>query len=103
MFTDEVFGPQLREYCTTLAPGNLILQYTDGLNESCNPTGDLLGFEGITLECKKYAHLGAKSLVSRLVTAEERFREGLPPSDDLTLLALGVTEPTLVERTTVGD
>ena len=38
---DKVFSEQLMEYHINLLPGDLILQYTDGLNESQNETGSL--------------------------------------------------------------
>lgn len=85
---DDSFEEQLTEYRTTLHPGDLILQYTDGLNESTNESGAQLRFDGIMQICNKYAQQGAKAVVSRLVEAEKQFRGKSNQKDDITLLAM---------------
>ncbi|NIM21959.1 MAG: SpoIIE family protein phosphatase [Candidatus Latescibacteria bacterium] len=88
ILADATFERQLTQYRAYLKPGDLILGYTDGLNESKNETGAQFTFERILRICKYYARDGAKALVSKLVEAEANFRKSSPQTDDITLLAL---------------
>jgi serine phosphatase RsbU (regulator of sigma subunit) len=89
-FPDGVFAEHLREYRIDLTPGDLLLQYTDGLNESMNKNGEQFTLDRIIAISNEHGSEGAKSLVGRLVRAEAAFRGSAPQSDDLTLLAVSV-------------
>jgi serine phosphatase RsbU (regulator of sigma subunit) len=89
-FPDEIFAEHLREYRFELTPGDLMLQYTDGLNESMNSDGEQFKLDRIVDIASLYGSEGAESLVGRLVRAEAAFRGSAPQSDDLTLLAVSV-------------
>ncbi len=89
-FPDHVFAEHLHEYRVVLNPGDLLLQYTDGLNESMNETGEMFKLDRVLDIANRHANEGAESLVGRLVRAEAEFRGSAPQSDDLTLLAVSV-------------
>ena len=91
-FPDDVIADSLREYRVDLSPGDLMLQYTDGLNESMNSSGDQFTRDRIAEIANEFGNEGAESLVGRLVRAEAAFRGSAPQSDDLTLLAVSVNE-----------
>jgi serine phosphatase RsbU (regulator of sigma subunit) len=93
VFKDETYAPLLSEYRLTLEEGDLIFQYTDGLNESANPQGDQFDFDNILDVSGRFATEGAMALVQRMIVFEEVFRKGAPQMDDITLLALSSTEP----------
>ncbi len=85
---DKTYSKQLVEYRTRLRPGDLVLQYTDGLNESCNESGAFFKFDRILEISNDHAQNGAKHLISTLVESEREFRGSSPQTDDITLLAL---------------
>lgn len=87
-FPDHVFAEHLHEYRIDLAPGDMLLQYTDGLNESTNENGERFTLDRILDIVNEHGQEGAESLVGRLVRAEAAFRGSAPQSDDLTLLAV---------------
>ena len=89
LFPDEYFCNQLREYRFKLEPGDVVLQYTDGLPESQDSGGNQFGLEKIISTCEVHGSSGAKALVELLVEAEQEFRGQCPQFDDLTLLAVG--------------
>ena len=91
-FPDEVFAEHLREYRLELTPGDLLLQYTDGLNESMNTNGEQFTLDRIVDIANEHGSEGAESLVGRLVRAEAAFRGSAPQSDDITLLAVSVNK-----------
>ena len=71
-----------------MAPGDLLVCFTDGLSESRNPT------TGEYFEDRLASVLGGKfatpqEIVDHLVSTEERHRDGTEPRDDLTLLVGG--------------
>jgi serine phosphatase RsbU (regulator of sigma subunit) len=98
-FPDELFAEHLREYRVVLAPGDLMLQYTDGLNESMNQKGEQFTLGRIISIANRNAKAGAESLVGQLVRAEAAFRGSAPQSDDLTLLAVSANGSRLGVRT----
>lgn len=87
-FPPAVFDPLIESYDVELRPGDLVLQYTDGLNESRNADGKLFGIPGITRLTKMFGSGGAEAMVRKLVEAEEEYRGESGQFDDITLLAL---------------
>jgi serine phosphatase RsbU (regulator of sigma subunit)/pSer/pThr/pTyr-binding forkhead associated (FHA) protein len=72
-----------------LAPGDSLLLFTDGVNES-RSTGDVeFGMEGVQRVLKAAGQAGPKELVERLVSAVKQHATGRDPHDDLTVVALG--------------
>lgn len=88
IFPDEVFNKGLKEYQLTFEPGDLLLQYTDGLNEMRDRKGDEFGLEKVEEIVKSVASRGATDLLATLKESLDEFRGEVPQSDDLTLLAL---------------
>ncbi len=68
-----------------LAPGDHLMCYTDGLSESRDPV-DGQFFEDRIAETLTRKFASPQEIVDRLVSTEERFRDGTPARDDLTLL-----------------
>ena len=71
----------------TLAPGDLLLIYSDGIPESVRrTTGETFGFERL----RNLVALGgaAKEAHDRVVGAFDAFLSGEPQSDDISLVAL---------------
>lgn len=92
IFPPTEFDLEIEEYEIQMEPGTLILQYTDGLNESMNKNGEQFSLNRILSECKRNAVSGAKTLVPCLIDAEGKFRGDSPPADDVAILALSAGE-----------
>jgi serine phosphatase RsbU (regulator of sigma subunit) len=75
----------------TLAAGDLLLFYTDGLVEATSPLGDLFGRERLAAAlCRLPAACTAEEVLARLHDEVARFVGDAPPYDDLTAVALRV-------------
>jgi sigma-B regulation protein RsbU (phosphoserine phosphatase) len=74
---------------TTLAPGETLVLYTDGITEAKNRTGELFGverIEGALLDCSGAPGCAVDSIGRDLLA----FEGGVRPGDDQTLLVLQV-------------
>jgi serine phosphatase RsbU (regulator of sigma subunit) len=72
-----------------LDPGDSLLFYTDGISETRNPHGGMFDASGIQLafdECNG----GPREIVETVHRALTSYSNGLPASDDRTLLAISV-------------
>jgi sigma-B regulation protein RsbU (phosphoserine phosphatase) len=79
------------EWATTLAPGDLLVFYSDGLVESANPEGEFYGVDRLLqLVCRHHA-LSATELAERITSEVGVFARGVRPGDDQTLVVLKVT------------
>lgn len=71
-----------------LAPGEHLLFYTDGLEESFNPQREIFGSKKI-LQTLQQLPSSPQDSIQALVAAEAAHRGDAPPNDDLTLLCIG--------------
>lgn len=72
----------------TLAPGDLIVLYTDGLTEAANPDGDEFGLERLEAVVRRHAAEPLVALAVAIETVIEVFADGTPFGDDRTLVML---------------
>ncbi|MFN8096607.1 MAG: SpoIIE family protein phosphatase, partial [Vicinamibacteria bacterium] len=68
----------------TLAPGDLIVLYTDGLTEAANPDGDEFGLERLEAVVRRHAAEPLVALAVAIETVIEVFADGTPFGDDRT-------------------
>ena len=68
--------------------GELLLCYTDGLNEAENMKLELLGNDTVIRLMTECARMSAEEVIRKLELEVERHRAGAIPNDDLTLLCL---------------
>ena len=68
--------------------GELLLCYTDGLNEAENMKQELLGNDTVIRLMTECARMPAEEVIRKLELEVERHRAGAIPNDDLTLLCL---------------
>ncbi|MCS6879946.1 MAG: GAF domain-containing protein [Oscillochloridaceae bacterium] len=74
-----------------LQPGDTVLFYTDGIVEAHDRRRNLFGFERLEQLLAEWGHLPAGHLVDRVLAEVHAFSEGMPPHDDMTLVAVRVT------------
>jgi len=74
----------------TLAPGDLLVLYTDGVSETMNPQDEEWG-EARMLEALERGYgLGAQQTLEYTMAAADEFASGAPQHDDMTLVVLRV-------------
>lgn len=73
----------------TLAPGDLLLLYTDGINEAENPQGQELGDDRLQQALLHLAGKPPEAVVEGLFQEVDTFAREAPQHDDITLVALG--------------
>ena len=76
----------------TLAQGDSLLLYTDGLTEARDPSGAEYGLHRIHKLAARHPAAEPAGLISKCLEDLLTFREGLKQTDDLTLLAVRRTE-----------
>lgn len=72
----------------TLQAGDLLLFYTDGIIETANPSRDLFGEDRLAQLLQSTN--SAPQALTQIESALDAFAQGVPPSDDRTLLAVRV-------------
>ena len=75
-----------------LAPGDLVVLYTDGLSELRDPQGDEYGEERLLRLLTDNRHLSAEALKNKLIRDATRFALGELDFDDLTLMILKIEQ-----------
>jgi serine phosphatase RsbU (regulator of sigma subunit) len=79
---------QYRNMEISLDLGDFILFYTDGLTESFSSDDVEYGVQRSIEFLKKYSYLEVNEILDKLDKELIEYREGKPPSDDLTLIGL---------------
>ncbi len=82
-------GAALDEHVVTLAPGELLVTYTDGVPEARGPDGSFFGTEGLCRALQSAAGHPAASVVATIELAVVEHLSGMP-SDDMAIVVLGV-------------
>ena len=80
--------PVFEERSTTLAPGELLVAYTDGITEARDPAGRFFG-EDRLLDLVRAGSANPDGVADLIATAVGEFRSGEEPFDDLTLVVAG--------------
>jgi serine phosphatase RsbU (regulator of sigma subunit) len=70
----------------TLAPGDLLILYTDGITEAENPDEEEFGEERLEAVCVRNRELPLEGLAAELEKELERFANGVPFADDRTFV-----------------
>lgn len=72
----------------TLAPGELLLLYTDGITEAANPKGEEFGLDRLQGVAAKHAREPLVAIAVAIEAAVEVFADGTPYGDDRTMVLL---------------
>jgi sigma-B regulation protein RsbU (phosphoserine phosphatase) len=86
-------GTSYRQTGIQLEPGDLLLLYTDGVNEACDSRGRQLGLDGLLEIANSLPDDSPSAAGEALLAAVARFRGDTPPSDDVTVVALRCLSP----------
>ena len=82
------------ELKTSLALGDRLLLYTDGMTEALNPEGEELGGAGLQDIFRRTVEMGLEEAREDILYHWRKFRNGAPSLDDTTFLLVEYTGPT---------
>ncbi len=71
-------------------PGDVILLYSDGVQDQQNPQGEDYGTARLPLYLPEVAHLPADELAGRILNDVNEFRGSVPVHDDQTVIVMKV-------------
>ena len=78
----------LANHAIDLAPGDLVVCFTDGVTEARNSEGQMFDLERLKAVVKASRHAGAQRVLTAIVGAVESFVGDTPQSDDLTIVVV---------------
>lgn len=82
-----------------MEPGDFIVLFTDGLPDSTNPAGELLGMRRVSELVYENRHLDSQSLIEVLRDAATLHANGEAMVDDLTMVVVRRNVPTFTSET----
>ncbi len=81
-------GSAWRVHDASLAPGDALVLYSDGVTEAESPEGHELGVDGVRVALTGCEGTDAETLVRRVLDAAGKHRAGAQPSDDTTVMVV---------------
>lgn len=93
-----IYPTQYTQFAVTLAPGDVVVMYTDSLIESANSAGEMLGEAGLLREAQRLGTMNAGELARGLKEAVRTWRGGGAFDDDATLIAISRNDSVKPER-----
>lgn len=87
----DLFDSLLSETSIQLAPGDMVVAYTDGITEAMNSNHQEWGADELIKACAAEVSEGSHSLIQSVRQRIQRFVGDHPQYDDMTLLALRIT------------
>ena len=81
-------GFDFEERETTLAPGETLFLYTDGVNEAFNEAGEQFGEPRLEAELAAHADASPAVICDAMRASVEEFSTGVEQSDDITTVAV---------------
>lgn len=76
----------------TLAPGDMLVLVTDGIEESCNPAGEPFGRERLIEVVRRHRRQSAEEVAQSLCRAARDFTDRPDTEDDTTVVVVRVAE-----------
>jgi len=73
---------------TSIAPGSMLVLYSDGVTEAFDERGEMFGDERLLEILASAGDLSPNAVIRRVVSAVERFRGRAEPSDDLSVVVV---------------
>ncbi len=88
-----MFDGLLQEQTISLAPGDLVVWFTDGISETMNEAFDCFGEERLAQVVEQYAHLPFDQLRSYILAELRAFASGADQHDDMTMILMKMDLP----------
>jgi len=87
-----IFNKQIKEKTIKIAPGDILIYYTDGITETFNRNGEEFGEENLLKTLYESRNLHAGEIKEELITRVNNFMEGMNRFDDMTFVILKFLE-----------
>lgn len=84
----EVFEQCVEDFCFRMAPGDVILLFTDGAIERQNVDMEEFGIDRLRERFQELASKGSEAVIDGIAASLRAFGTGMPQNDDVTLIAL---------------
>ena len=81
-------GSDYGEGRISMAPGDILVLYTDGISESRDPAGEEFGIDRIVETIRREADQAAREILDALFCALREFTGGADPEDDRTVVII---------------
>ena len=91
-----MFDSLLQEQTIAIAPGDLVVWFTDGISETMNEAFDCFGEDRLAQVVEQYAHLPFEQLRSYILAELRAFAAGADQHDDMTMILMKI-EPSTPE------
>jgi len=88
-----LFESILQEQTISLAPGDLVVWFTDGISETMNEAFDCFGEDRLCHVVEQYAHLPFEQLRSYILAELRAFAGGADQHDDMTMILMKIESP----------
>jgi sigma-B regulation protein RsbU (phosphoserine phosphatase) len=85
-----MFESLLQEQTITLAPGDVVVWFTDGIPETMNEAFDCFGEQRLAQVVEQYAHLPFEQLRSYILAELRAFAGGADQHDDMTMILMKI-------------
>ena len=85
-----MFDNLLQEQTIALAPGDLVVWFTDGISETMNEAFECFGEERLAQVVEQYAHLPFDQLRSYILAELRAFAAGADQHDDMTMILMKI-------------
>jgi sigma-B regulation protein RsbU (phosphoserine phosphatase) len=87
-----MFDSLLKEQTISLAPGDLVVWFTDGISETMNEAFDCFGEHRLAQVVEQYAHLPFEQLRSYILAELRAFAGNADQHDDMTMILMKIEE-----------
>jgi sigma-B regulation protein RsbU (phosphoserine phosphatase) len=84
-------GSTYDEISVALHTGDVFVFCSDGVSEAMNVKGEEFGAERLIATVERSRHLAPRAIVDDIFRSAEAFRDGAPPNDDMTAVAVKIT------------
>jgi sigma-B regulation protein RsbU (phosphoserine phosphatase) len=86
------FEQVLEEHTRPIAPGDVIVLYTDGITEAMDRNGELFGDEALAKVVSANSRLDAAGIRERVLREVKAFVGDAEPHDDMTMVVLKIRD-----------
>jgi hypothetical protein len=83
-----IAGARYQQTSVSIAPGDLLIVFSDGIVESANPRDEEFGERRLAEVVKENFTKGVEEIRASVLKSVEQFANGVPPADDLTFLVV---------------